>query len=69
MSTRDVTGKCAVKNCAEAFTEWNYNTMGSDKYVKCLLAIELWFHSVNASAQFFTAYFPVTYLGLIPPLT
>jgi hypothetical protein len=31
MSTKNVTGKCAVKNCGKAYTEWNYNTIGSDK--------------------------------------
>jgi hypothetical protein len=30
LNPRDVTGKCAVKNCGGACTEWNYNTIGSD---------------------------------------
>jgi hypothetical protein len=30
MSPRAVTGTCAVRNRGEAYTDWNYNTMGSD---------------------------------------
>jgi hypothetical protein len=26
----DVTGKYAVKNCGEASTDWNYDTIGGD---------------------------------------
>jgi hypothetical protein len=33
MSPRDVTEKHAVKNYGEAYTEWNYNTMGSDNFI------------------------------------
>jgi hypothetical protein len=32
MRPRDVTGKCAVRNCGDAYTEWNYDTMGSDNF-------------------------------------
>jgi hypothetical protein len=28
MSPKHVTGKCAVRNCSEAYTEWNYNAKG-----------------------------------------
>jgi hypothetical protein len=31
-SPRDVTGKCAVNNCDEARTEWNYNAIGGDNF-------------------------------------
>jgi hypothetical protein len=32
-SPSDETGKRAVKNCAEAYTEWNYNIMGRDNFL------------------------------------
>jgi hypothetical protein len=32
MRPRDVTGKYEVKNCGEAYTEWNYNTMVTDHF-------------------------------------
>lgn len=33
MSPRDVKGKYAVKNCGEAYAEWNYNTLGSESFL------------------------------------
>jgi hypothetical protein len=33
MSPRDVAGKCALKYCAEAYTKWNYNAVGSDNFL------------------------------------
>jgi hypothetical protein len=33
MSPRDVTGRCTVKNCGGAYTEWNYNPTGSDNFL------------------------------------
>jgi hypothetical protein len=32
MSPRNVTGKFAVRKCGEAYTEWNYNIIGSDNF-------------------------------------
>jgi hypothetical protein len=33
MSPKDLTGKCAVRNCDKAYTEWNYNAMGRDNFL------------------------------------
>jgi hypothetical protein len=34
MRPSDVTGKFAVKNYCEGYTEWNCNMMGSDSFVQ-----------------------------------
>jgi hypothetical protein len=39
MSPRDITGKCAVKKCGKAYTERNYDTIGTDNL--CFLAFRI----------------------------